>query len=280
MKTNGSQFGVNTYSYMYKCGVVDCLTHLAGRGYSRFELMMFPGHIWPSEMDRTQRASFRSFLGTHSLEITSLNQPNIDINLAGATPEMRDYSRRAIVAAIELAADIGCGAVVIGPGKPNLLLPLPRSTLLGWFHEALDAFLPLSRRTGVQILVENMPISFLPTAEELMSALDAYGDASVGIVYDIANAAFIKEDLDLGLQRVAPRLKLVHLSDTRADACEHRAFGTSVGIVAPDALGKSLSKVALPFAPIFEIISTDPDGDLSLSEAALRGWPNLARAHA
>lgn len=280
MRSNGSQFGVNTYSYMYQYDVVDCLKRLADRGYSRFELMMFPGHIWPSEMDRIRRTELRTLLASHALQITSLNQPNIDINLAGATPEMRAYSQGTVIAAMELAADIGCTTVVIGPGKPNALMPLPSAKLLGWFHEALDRLLPVARRTGVQILVENMPISFLPTARALAAALDAYGDPTVGIVYDIANAAFIKEDLAQGLAIVAPRLKLVHLSDTRADVCEHRAFGTDAGIVAADALGRCLAAIDRPFTALFELISADPDRDLALSEAALARWPELARADA
>lgn len=269
MTVEASPFGVNTYSYMYGMTAGQCLSHLMEQGYRRVELMMFPGHLWPAELSPAERQELRRFAGAEGIEITGLNQPNMDLNLTGATPEMRAYTLALMRGGLELAADLGSTALVIGPGKPNGLLPLPRETTLAWFHDGLATLNAVGKRLGVQLLVENMPMSILPRAADLMTALAEHGDDRVGIAYDIANAAFLQEDLAESLALLKPRLKAVHLSDTRADVPEHRAFDTPQGIVPLATLAQSIRDLDLGSALVFEIISTNPDADLKQSAAAL-----------
>lgn len=270
MAVEVSPFGVNTYSYMYAMGAIQCLRHLMGEGYRSFELMMFPGHLWPSELSGAERQALRRFIDGEAIAITALNQPNMDLNLAGATPEMRAYSLAVMQSGLELAADLGCPSLIIGPGKPNGLLPLPRETTLGWFREGLSTLSDRGRELGVGLLVENMPLSILPRATDLMTALGDYGDDEIGIAYDIANAAFLQEDLAECLALIGPRLKAVHLSDTRAEVPEHRAFDTPHGIVPIETLARSIRDLDLGPMLVFEIISRNPDVDLRQSDAALK----------
>lgn len=269
MTVEASPFGVNTYSYMYGMTAGQCLSHLMEQGYRRVELMMFPGHLWPSELSPAERQELRRFAGAEGIEITGLNQPNMDLNLSAATPEMRAYTLALMRGGLELAADLGVPALVIGPGKPNGLLPLPRETTLGWFHDGLATLSAVGKRLGVQLLVENMPMSILPRAADLKTALDEHGDDGIGIAYDIANAAFLQDDLAESLALLKPRLKAVHLSDTRADVPEHRAFDTPQGIVPLEALARSIIDLDLGSTLVFEIISANPDADLKQSAAAL-----------
>ncbi|MFZ5672407.1 MAG: sugar phosphate isomerase/epimerase family protein [Pseudomonadota bacterium] len=269
MAVEASPFGVNTYSYMYAMSAGDCVRHLMQEGYRRFELMMFPGHIWPSELTGAGRKALRRLCEEEEITITALNQPNMDLNLAGATPEMRAYTMALMRGGLELAADLGAPALVIGPGKPNGLLPLPRETTLGWFHDGLSTLSARGRELGVDILVENMPMSILPRAADLMTALAEHGDDEIGIAYDVANAAFLQEDLAESLALLKPRLKAVHLSDTRADVPEHRSFDTPQGVVPIETLAQSIRDLELEPTLVFEIISGNPDADLKRSAAAL-----------
>lgn len=269
MAVAASPFGVNTYSYMYAMSAADCLGHLMKEGYRSFELMMFPGHLWPSELSPAERKALRRFADGEEIWISALNQPNMDLNLTGATPEMRAYTLALMQGGLELAADLGAPALVIGPGKPNGLLPLPREMTLGWFHEGLKTLSARGRELGVELLVENMPMSILPRAADLMTALAEHGDDEIGIAYDIANAAFLQEDLAESLALLKPRLKAVHLSDTRADVPEHRAFDTPHGIVPIDTLAQSIRDLELGPTLVFEIISGNPDADLKQSAMAL-----------
>ena len=59
-----------------------------------------------------------------------------------------------------------------------------------------------------------MPFAFLPKIDELLAAVESYGEPSIGVVYDLANGYFVDEDIVAGLRKAAPRLRLVHVSDT------------------------------------------------------------------
>lgn len=272
---NRVRYAVNTYSYTMSHTATDCLSWLADRGYTEFELMMYPGHAWPADLDRAERNRFVNFLNRRKLSVRTLNQPNIDINIAGATAEMRAYSLNIVRGVFELAGDLGAEGVVIGPGKANPLFPAPRERLTDLFFKGLDELLPLARRVGTKILVENMPFCFLPDAESLSSALDRYGADEIGVVYDIANAEFIREDIAVGLRRVAARLHSVHVSDTGHSAYRHDPVGT--GVVPFETVRDLLMALSHRRRPILEVISTDADAGIESSVAALSrmGWDML-----
>lgn len=274
-----SPFAVNTYSYIMSRTAEDCLGHLARQGYRVFELMLFPGHLWPAELDGAARRDLRRFIAAEGLEITTINMPNIDINLAAATAEMRDYSLARLAEAVELAGELGIPAVLIGPGKPNPLFPLPRQRMMDHLFAALDRLAPLAARCGTALTLENLPIAFLPDAEGLMAALDAYGDPAIGIVYDLANAVFHGEDPAEGLRLVRDRLRLIHLSDTTRERYRHDPVGR--GIVPFAAIPAVLAEIGYGAPAVLEIISEAPDVDISASAERLvaLGWKSARHGH-
>ncbi len=84
-------FGINTYAYTLNWSAGDCVRHLADQGYRGVELMMYPGHLWP-DLDAGGRRDLRRASEGRGMRIISLNMPNVDLNIAGASQEMRDYS--------------------------------------------------------------------------------------------------------------------------------------------------------------------------------------------
>ncbi len=267
-----SPYAVNTYSYIQDHSAEDCLRRLAAMGASAFELMMYPGHCWPNEMDAAQRRALARSCRDHGWRFTSLNMPNVDLNIAAASVEMRRYSLEILQGIVALAGDLGAPAVVLGPGKPNPLFPLPAERMLGWFFEALDLLVPLAEKAGTSLLVENMPFAFLPAGGQLMDALERYGHDGIGVVYDVANAVFIGEDLGQGFRRVQSRLRLVHLSDTGRQVYRHDPVG--MGIVPFGEVPKYLKACGYPELCVLEIISRSPGTDLSASARKLAdlGW--------
>ena len=93
--------------------------------------------------------------------------PNIDINVAGAAPEMRAYSLDLLTDTVRLAGELGARGVVIGPGKANPLFPADADELIGHFFAALDRLCPVAESAGTALWVENMPFAFLPAIGEL-----------------------------------------------------------------------------------------------------------------
>jgi L-ribulose-5-phosphate 3-epimerase len=272
-------FAINTYSYTLSHPAADCLRHLAAQGYTDFELMMYPGHLWPAHTDAAARRELRDVVEGQGLRIMSLNMPNIDLNIAAAGEEMRRHTLGLLHGILELAGDLGVPGVVIGPGKANPLMAAPRERLLGHFFRALDELAPHAERVGTQLYIENMPFAFLPDAEGLMAALERYGDDRIAVIYDVANGVFIGEDPGAGLRRVRDRLKLVHLSDTPREVYRHSAVGE--GVVPFAEVPPVLEEVGYRDLPMLEIIAEDPDPALRASVERLfeLGWPaHAARA--
>lgn len=260
-------FACNTYSYTMSHTAGDCLAYLADLGFSEFELMMYPGHLWPPDMDAAQRAALRRLVENRGLRIGTLNMPNVDMNIAGASAQMRRHTLDLLRQIVELAGELGAEGVVIGPGKANPLFPAPRERLEGYFFSALDELIPAAKRAGTALWVENMPFAFIPGIEGLMQALDRYGSDELGIVYDVANGHFIGEDLGEALRRCQRRLKLVHLSDTGRSVYRHDAVG--MGDVPFRAVPPVLAEIAHVRLPVLEIISQDADADIVSSAGKL-----------
>jgi len=265
--TQASMFGCNTYSYMRSLSAEACLAQLADQGFAEFELMVHPGHLWPAELAPERRRATRGLIERRGWQLTALNMPNIDINVAAAAPEMRSYSLGLLTEMIRLAGDLGARGVVIGPGKANPLFPAGAEELTGHFFAALDRLCPVAEAAGTALWLENMPFAFLPTIEEMVHALEHYGNEAVGIVYDIANAHFIAEDFADGLALCGKRLALVHLSDTSQKIYRHDPVGQ--GSVPFAAAPCALIAVGYSARPMLEIISRDPDRDIVASAGRL-----------
>ena len=166
-------FGCNSYAYMLSLGAEDCLAKMADLGFREFELMVHPGHLWPAELSADKRRTIRRMLAQHGLQLTTLNLPNIDINIASTTPEMRAYSLDRLTETVRLAGELGVRGVVMSPGKPSALLPAEHEVLTGYFFAALDRLGPIARASGTALWIENVTVSFLPRIGGIMEAKDA-----------------------------------------------------------------------------------------------------------
>lgn len=268
----GASFAINSYSYTLHHTALDCVRRWVAEGSSEFELMMYPGHLWPGDLDTAGRRTLRADIEALGARVITLNMPNVDLNVAGAAREMREYTLGLLEGVVGLAGDLGAEGVVIGLGKANPLFPAPTERLTGHFYAALDRLLPLANRAGTALWVENMPFSFIPSADGIMTALDRYGAPEIGVVYDVANGVFIGEDAGDGLRRVTSRLKLVHLSDTGRQAYRHDPVGR--GVVPFADLPPVLVEIGHARRPVLEIISTDADRDIADSADRLlaMGW--------
>lgn len=262
-----NKFAINTYSYTQSMSAADCLRHLADKGVCAVELMFYPGHFWISD-DAATINEVRTVAEERGIEILSMNSPNIDLNIAAATQEMRDYTLEILKQYVRMTGDLGAAGLVIGPGKSNPLFPLPKATMTGHFLAALDVLLPLANDANVALYLENMSFAFLPAADELMALLADYGRDEIKICYDVANAHFINEDVADGLRTVAPRLALVHFSDTTQAVYRHDPIGD--GDLDFANLAPALDAVGYKAPIVLEIISKAADEDLRRSIETLR----------
>jgi sugar phosphate isomerase/epimerase len=260
MTNPAAGFAVNTYSYIFGGSAADTVARLADQGYGGVELMFFPGHLWPAELDASRLRGLRDLCESR-LRLVAVNMPNVDINVAAAAEEMRAYSLDLLTKFVRCAGELGAGGIVVGPGKPNPLFPMPRERMVSHFYRALDVLAPLARQVGTELLIENMPFAFLPDAESLMQVVDAYGDDGIRVIYDVANAHFIGEAPTEGMRRVRDRLSLLHFSDTTRLSYKHDPLGQ--GDVPLAGLAKAMKEVGYGELPMLEVISHHPDADIA-----------------
>ena len=261
--------GVNTMSFMWRGPARAALETLAREGYRRFEVIACPGHFDPM-MDRAEAVAFARFLRDAGLVVETVNMPSLDVNLASASPQMRDYSVRLYERLIGIAETIGARGVITVTGRVNPLIQPARRDLEGWFGEGFERVLRAAQPTGVRLLLENIPMGVYPRGDQLVAFAESVGSSAVGICYDIANAHFIGEDATAGLRQVAPRLDIVHLSDTGRQVWRHDPVGQGGCDFA--GFGAALEKLGYANTSMMEIVADPPVEHIVASHRRLAQW--------
>lgn len=267
----------STFPFLYSHGGLDALKHLKGLGYDVYEMMIFPPHCWPRELTVRQRREYRDWLAGEGGRFSSFCYPLLDNNINGVDRLMRRYTMDRYREAIDLAAELECPYVVAIPGPVNSLINPPHKWMLDWFVEGMTELVTYSRGTGVSLLIENVPFTFIPTAQDMADTAKLIGP-EVGINFDVCNSAFIKEDPAEAIRLLGPLVKNVHISDSGYDDFKHDRLGT--GVVEPAPVARALNDIGYSGATVLEIIAdalsegTDPDGDIKASHDILAqsGW--------
>lgn len=270
----------STFPFLYSHDGLDALKHLKSLGYDKFEMMIFPPHCWPRELSVARRKEYKSWLNGEGGKITSFCYPLLDNNPNGVDRLMRAYTLDRYREAIDLAAEWECPYVVAIPGPVNSLINPPHEWMLDWFVEGMKQLVDYAKGTGVELLLENVPFTYLPTAQDMKDTAALIGP-EVGVNLDICNSAFIKEDPAEAIRLLGDLVKNVHVSDSGYEEFLHARLGT--GIVEPGPAADALRDIGYTGVTVLEIIAdalqpgADPDGDIRASHAILaqHGWAPL-----
>ena len=267
--TSAFTVGVNTMSFMWRASAREALETFARAGYRRFEVMAQRPHLDPM-MEPREAAAFGRFLRDAGLTVETINMPSLDQNLASASPQMRDYTVALFERLIGIAEAIEASGVIVVTGRVNPLIAPPRGDVEGWFADAFARVLRAAERSGIRLLLENIPMGCYPRADQLIDFAESTGSPHVGICYDIANAHFIGEDTALGLQRVRSRLHIVHLSDTGRSAWRHDPVGEGTCDFAGFAAG--LQDIGYTGTSMLEIVAEPPVERIVDSHQRIAQW--------
>lgn len=219
---------INTFSYLWSASALDAIAELVDAGYSTFEIPISSPHCWPADMTTQERAGGAARLREIGASVRSLNAGGYDINLASPGASMRRKSIEHIASVIELAGEWDATDIVISPGTRRPMISPSLDRVHGWLLESMQELVPLARAAGRRLLFENTPYCFTPTIDELAAVVTTIDDDAVGIVYDVANAAYIEEDPVAALRAHHELIPLVHVSDTGTDVWGHDPIGTGV----------------------------------------------------
>ncbi|MEM7444725.1 MAG: sugar phosphate isomerase/epimerase family protein [Pseudomonadota bacterium] len=270
----------STFPYLYSHSGLEALKHLHGMGYRDFEMMIFPPHCWPAEMDAATRSGIKSWLDGEGAKIRSFCYPLLDNNPNSTDKIMRDYTLDRYREAIDLSAEWGCPYVVAIPGPVNSLINAPEKWMLDWFVTGMKSLVEHANGTGVKLLLENVPFTFLPSAQDMQDTAALIGP-EVGVNFDVCNSAYIKEDVGNAIRLLGDLVENVHISDSGYDDFKHDRLGT--GIVDPGPAHAALTDIGYDKFTVLEIITdanlpgADPDGDIKASHDILakHGWAAL-----
>ncbi|NKB52326.1 MAG: TIM barrel protein [Rhizobiaceae bacterium] len=274
------EVAASTFPFLYSHDGLGAMKHLQSLGYDIFELMIFPPHCWPRELSSDKRKEYKSWLTGEGVRISSFCYPLLDNNPNGVDKLMREYTLDRYREAIDFAAELSCPYVVAIPGPVNSLINPPHQWMLDWFVEGMKKLVEHSKGTGVELLLENVPFTYLPSAQDMIDTADLIGP-EIGINFDVCNSAFIKEDPAAAIRMMGDRLKNVHISDSGYEEFVHARLGT--GIVEPGPTAQALKDTGYDKVTVLEIITdalqpgADPDGDIIASHKILSdaGWNPL-----
>src|SRR3954454_23521709 len=272
-RLNGNFMIINTFSYLWSATAIDAISKLTRNGYSTFEVPISSPHCWPEEISSSERSAILATLNDDGAKIRSLNAGGYDINLASPGASMRRKSIEHITSVIDLAVAWDVPDVVISTGTRRPMISPSLERTYGWMYESLGQLIPLAKQAGTRLLFENTPYCFTPTIEDLAGVVSTVDDDVLKIVYDVANAAYIKEDPVAGLLAHHESIGLVHISDTGVEIWGHDPIGT--GVVDFDGLGGAVEATCGVSNVVLEIIreeNTLYEFDKAMHDLTEKGW--------
>jgi sugar phosphate isomerase/epimerase len=264
---------INTFSYLWSTTAIDAIAELVDNGYETFEVPISSPHCWPDEISSSERSAMKARLDEYGAKIRSLNAGGYDINLASPGANMRRKSVDHIKSVIDLAVAWDVPEVVISPGTRRPMISPPLEKTYGWMYESLGDLIPLAKRAGVRLLLENTPYCFTPTVQELAGIVSTVNDDVLKIVYDVANAAYIEEDPVAGLLSCRESIALVHISDTGLETWGHDPIGT--GVVDFEGLGVAVEATCGVSNVVLEVIREEKtlyEFGQAMRDLGNKGW--------
>jgi L-ribulose-5-phosphate 3-epimerase len=264
---------ISTFSYLWSHSAMDAIAELSRAGYREFEVPVSSPHCWPAEMPPSVRSETRRRLQDCGATVRSLNPGGYDLNLASPAANMRRKSIDHIKDVMDLAFEWGSTELVMSPGTRRPMISPSLSNTLGWLTDSLEVLLPRAEQAGVRMLLENTPYCFRPTLDEMVGVTKQFNSERLKIVYDVANAAYIKEDPVAGLLAGGAEIVLVHISDTSLEEWGHDPIGT--GVIDFEALGKAVDATCTTENAVLEIIrERNPLAEMhaGIGELKKRGW--------
>ncbi|MEU8724245.1 sugar phosphate isomerase/epimerase family protein [Streptomyces antimycoticus] len=264
---------INTFSYLWSATATDAISELVQNGYNTFEVPISSPHCWPEEISSSERSAMLATLNENGAKIRSLNAGGYDINLASPGASMRRKSIEHITSVIDLAVAWDVPEVVISPGTRRPMISPSLEKVHGWMHEGLEELIPLAKRAGKRLLFENTPYCFAPTIGELADIVDTVNDDALKIVYDVANAAYIREDPVSSLRLHHGSVALIHISDTGTETWGHDPIGT--GVIDWNELGKVVQETLGVDNVVLEVIreeNTLEEFAKAMRDLSEEGW--------
>ncbi|MFM0349716.1 sugar phosphate isomerase/epimerase family protein [Paraburkholderia sp. RL17-347-BIC-D] len=261
-------FGGSTFSFMWQDTALAAMRKMQKLDLNDFDVLVVPGHLWPDELSAADRSGMAGNLRREGIRIESLNLPALDLNLVSRVGEFRRYSIDLYVRTMQLASDLGAGAVVVVPGRVSSLFPPPRKDSELLLRDSMEQLVRVAERLDQKIFVELHPQTPIPTTDAMLGFLDGLGHERLQIAYDVSNAEFVGENQPDAIRRSGNRIGQLHLSDGTRTQWRHDRIG--LGTVRFDEILSAVKEIGVSATSILEIISSSPLEDMRTSADVLK----------
>ncbi len=220
------RFAFSTNAYTRR-RLEEAVVELARMGYEGVELLADTPHLVPTRAHPRDVSALRKVLEDCRIRPVNLNvntahallpQPPVpethfEPSLTHPDPEVRRLRIRYTVRALEIAADLGCPAVSLTPGRRGRD-PLKRQR--DRFKQSLDdGILKRAEALGVRVGIEYEPDLVIERGEELVSFLGELPHPMLGANLDLGHAWVVSDDLSALLPALKGRIWNCHLEDIR-----------------------------------------------------------------
>lgn len=258
------RIGLSTGCF-YNQNILDCLALIRESGFDTIEVCSSPAHLDYHDQKAVQRAAAR--IRELHLEAYSLHAPFAPhIDISTVDPVQRDASVQEIFKAAEAAALLNVHYFVIHPGPENAAPRRAEDELSKIQHvvDSLDQIAKRCRELGTVCILENkLPHLVFGNTSEILWILDAIKSAEVGACLDTGHA-FLSGDINILVQKLRRRLKMIHAHDGNGSNDDHLAPGD--GKIDWLELMRGLIKIDFHGAFILEMAGT-ADPNLTMTNA-------------
>lgn len=177
------------------------------------------GEFAPDRLTATGRREFRTLLRGQNLTLAAMIAPlRRGLDVADDQQQRVEYVQKAM----QLAADLGCRALVVPMPKLPGEEPTPRSAVM---RETLADLSASGDRLGVRLAVE----PGLDPGDAVAKYLDGFDTGGLAVTYDPANFLLNRLDPLVALSALGSRLAAVQARDGRAATVSGLAAETAVG---------------------------------------------------
>lgn len=182
-----------------------------------FELMEFSFPYILDDKDTVDR-----LVGTYAAApVVALHGVFIDINYSGGDPEVFKVSKKRIEQCAFLACKLNVKKIVLH----SCFFPIltPDDPLYGvWAEESAVLLIEIAEKYDIQFCIENV-LDISP--DIILTMVEQANHPRVKVCFDIGHANLSKTPIPVWIEKLAPHITHVHLSDNNGIYDEHLALG-------------------------------------------------------
>lgn len=215
--------GATTYPFLWALPLTGALEQIASAGFRSVEILVSPPHL-SARAPQAEVERLRRRIDELGLQVTSVNSPTLDVNVASVEPALRSASVDHYRSLTDIGVALGAKVVVVSSGRVHPLQSPRLEDIRSIAAESIAAIAGHAAGAGATVGLENLPYKLFETSDGLAELIDEIGDESLSIAFDCANAHGIEEVVP-ALRRHGDRISLIQASDSTVARWAHDEIG-------------------------------------------------------